>query len=70
MGVSLQSFDIFQQRQYREAIHRMGELFIYRISRPWLYYDWIFSFTPTGREQRKILKILHGFTKQVCKYVT
>ncbi|KAL0120083.1 hypothetical protein PUN28_008041 [Cardiocondyla obscurior] len=65
MGVSLQSFDIFQQRQYREAIHRMGELFIYRISRPWLYYDWIFSFTPTGREQRKILKILHGFTKQV-----
>ncbi|TGZ49884.1 Cytochrome P450 4C1 [Temnothorax longispinosus] len=35
-----------------------------RLMRPWLHVNWIFWLTPTGREQRKILKILHGFTEQ------
>ncbi|XP_036144121.1 cytochrome P450 4C1-like isoform X2 [Monomorium pharaonis] len=64
MGTSLQGMGSVQQ-QYRKAVHRMGELFVYRILRPWLYNDWIFSLTPKGREQRKILKILHGFTKKI-----
>ncbi|KAG5324027.1 CP4C1 protein, partial [Acromyrmex heyeri] len=32
-----------------------------------LHFDWIFSLTSKGREQIKILKILHKFTEQVCK---
>ncbi|TGZ32067.1 Cytochrome P450 4C1 [Temnothorax longispinosus] len=27
--------------------------------------DWIFSLTSKGKEQKKMLKILHGFTKQI-----
>jgi len=33
--------------------------------RQWLRNDWIFSLTSKGREQVKILKILHGFTEKV-----
>ncbi|KAG5325190.1 CP4C1 protein, partial [Pseudoatta argentina] len=64
MGISLKDLDEFQQ-QYRKAIHRMSELFVYRGTRQWLYFDWIFSLTPKGREQAKVLKILHGFTERI-----
>ncbi|XP_071649019.1 cytochrome P450 4C1-like [Temnothorax longispinosus] len=33
--------------------------------KPWLQNNWIFSLTPKGREQTKILKIIHGFTEQI-----
>ncbi|XP_071576478.1 cytochrome P450 4C1-like [Temnothorax nylanderi] len=64
MGTSLRGLGAFQQR-YREAVQRMGELFIYRLFRQWLYINWIFSLTSKGREQKKTLKILHGFTEQI-----
>ncbi|XP_039306246.1 cytochrome P450 4C1 isoform X2 [Solenopsis invicta] len=64
MGTSLQEMGSFQQ-EYRKAVHRMGELLFYRGTRPWLKYDWIFSLTSKGREQKKLLKILHGFTEKV-----
>ena len=38
---------------------------IIRGTRQWLQFDWIFSLTSKGREQAKILKILHGFTERV-----
>ncbi|XP_071572410.1 cytochrome P450 4C1-like isoform X1 [Temnothorax nylanderi] len=64
MGTSLRGLGAFQHR-YREAVYRMGELFIYRLVSPWLYSEWMLSLSPTGREQRKILKILHGFTERI-----
>ncbi|XP_024878393.1 cytochrome P450 4C1-like [Temnothorax curvispinosus] len=33
--------------------------------RQWLHIDWIFSLTSKGREQKKMLKILHKFTKRI-----
>ncbi|KAG5332899.1 CP4C1 protein, partial [Acromyrmex charruanus] len=72
-GTSLQNLSALQQ-QYRKAIHQMTELVVYsncfyflHFFRPWLHFDWIFSLTSKGREQTKILKILHRFTEQVCK---
>ncbi|XP_018364292.1 PREDICTED: cytochrome P450 4C1-like isoform X2 [Trachymyrmex cornetzi] len=64
MGISLKNLGEFQQ-QYLKAIHQMGELFVYRIKRPWLLSNWIFALTPKGREQTKVLKILHGFTERI-----
>ncbi|XP_024875520.1 cytochrome P450 4C1-like isoform X2 [Temnothorax curvispinosus] len=64
MGTSLQGLGEFQQR-YRKAVNRMGKLVTHRLTRPWLYINWIFWLSPTGREQRKILKILHGFTERI-----
>ncbi|XP_011705884.1 PREDICTED: cytochrome P450 4C1-like, partial [Wasmannia auropunctata] len=67
MGISLRKIDGNQQRKYREAIHQMEKLFIYRLFRPWLYNDWIFSLVSKGREQREVIKILHGFTDQIIE---
>ncbi|XP_036145804.1 cytochrome P450 4C1 isoform X3 [Monomorium pharaonis] len=64
MGTSLQEMGTFQQ-QYRRAVHRMGELCVHRLFRPWLYANWMLSLSPTGREQKQILKILHGFTEKI-----
>ncbi|XP_025266590.1 cytochrome P450 4C1-like isoform X1 [Camponotus floridanus] len=64
MGVSLQKFGEFQQ-QYRNAIHEITELIVYRAFRPWLYNDLLFSLSPQGRKQKNLLKILHGFTEKV-----
>ncbi|TGZ38590.1 hypothetical protein DBV15_11251, partial [Temnothorax longispinosus] len=59
MGTSLRGLG---EQQYREAVHQMGELVVYR---QWLRSDWIFLLTSKGRKQKKMLKILHGFTKQI-----
>ncbi|EFN68668.1 Cytochrome P450 4C1 [Camponotus floridanus] len=64
MGVSLRTIGEFQQ-QYRNAVHDMIKLIFYRAFRPWLYSDMIFSLLPQGRKQKKILKILHGFTEKI-----
>lgn len=65
MGISLQGLQDTFQLRYRKAVHQMGELIVYRLMRQWLQNDWIFWLTPKGREQVKILKILHGFTDQI-----
>ncbi|XP_070169743.1 cytochrome P450 4C1-like [Polyergus mexicanus] len=64
MGVSLQKLNEFQQ-QYRNAAHDIIELIFYRAYRPWFYNDWLFSLSPQGRKQKKVLKILHGFTEKI-----
>ncbi|XP_070157186.1 cytochrome P450 4C1-like [Polyergus mexicanus] len=64
MGISLQKFDEFQQ-QYRNAVHDIIELLVYRMLRPWLYKDLLFSLLPQGRKQKEILKILHRFTEKI-----
>jgi len=65
MGTSLQDLGVIQAQQYRDAVHQIGELLVYRLMRQWLHNDWLFSLTSKGREQRKILKILHGFTERI-----
>ncbi|XP_025269073.1 cytochrome P450 4C1-like [Camponotus floridanus] len=64
MGGCLHNLDEFQQ-QYRNAIHDITKLIIYRGLRPWLYNDLLFSLSPQGRKQKKVLKILHGFTEKI-----
>ena len=32
---------------------------------PWLWDDWLFSFTPTGVRWRRVLQTLHSFTDKV-----
>ncbi|KAL6254371.1 hypothetical protein P5V15_014418 [Pogonomyrmex californicus] len=64
MGTSLQELGPFQQ-QYRNAVHQMSQILTYKIMRPWLHNDWIFSLTSKGRQQKRILKILHGFTQKI-----
>ncbi|XP_025264314.1 cytochrome P450 4C1 isoform X2 [Camponotus floridanus] len=64
MGVSLRTIGEFQQ-QYRNAVHDMIKLIFYRAFRPWFHNDMVFSLSSQGRKQKKILKILHGFTEKI-----
>ncbi|GAB1866375.1 Cytochrome P450 4C1 [Camponotus japonicus] len=64
MGISLHDFGKFQQ-QYREAVHQIIELFIYRLPRYWLHNNLLFALSPQGRRQKKVLKILHSFTEKI-----
>lgn len=53
--------------EYFKAINSMGEIFVKRSMRPWLRPEWLFHITSLGKQLRKDLDILHGFTKEVIK---
>lgn len=46
---------------------RMGEVSLKRVKAFHLRKDWIYYLTADGREQKRLLKILHGFTENVRK---
>ncbi|XP_039306248.1 cytochrome P450 4C1-like isoform X1 [Solenopsis invicta] len=37
----------------------------FKAMRPWFKNSWVFSLSPRGKEQAKLLKILHGFTEKI-----
>ncbi|XP_068081668.1 cytochrome P450 4c3 [Anabrus simplex] len=53
--------------EYVRAVQRISELFQQRQLRIWLYNDTIFKFSSLGREQRKVLNILHGFSSKIIQ---
>ncbi|XP_070168058.1 cytochrome P450 4C1-like [Polyergus mexicanus] len=65
MGISLKKLNKFESQQYRNMAHDMIELIFDRAFRPWFHNDLLFSLSSQGRKQKKILKILHGFTEKV-----
>ncbi|XP_061938628.1 cytochrome P450 4C1-like [Apis cerana] len=66
MGTSLKDKGTFQYK-YHKAVYDMGCIFVYRITRPWFYYDFFFNLSPQGWKQSKLLKILHNFTRKIIQ---
>ncbi|XP_067213631.1 cytochrome P450 4C1-like isoform X2 [Linepithema humile] len=64
MGTCLQGLGESQHR-YRKAIYEIGELLVHRTVTPWIYLSATFELSPTAYRQRKVLKILHGFTEKI-----
>ncbi|XP_063230001.1 cytochrome P450 4C1-like isoform X6 [Bacillus rossius redtenbacheri] len=54
-------------KEYVRAVHRMSRLFQHRQISPWLWRPTVFDLSPSGREQKKVLATLHGFTDKVIK---
>ena len=48
-----------------KAVYKGSELVHIRQFRPWLWPDAIYSRLPSGKEMKKVLGILHGFTNSV-----
>lgn len=46
----------------------MGELNLNRVKSFYLENNWLYGLTPEGREQKKLLKILHSFTEGVSLF--
>lgn len=55
------------EKDYVKATLKMSKLFQIRMLTPYMHWNWIFELTPTGREHRKVLNTLHGFTNRVIK---
>ncbi|XP_043488606.1 cytochrome P450 4C1-like [Polistes fuscatus] len=53
------------ESEYLNAVHEYGKIMVYRLVRPWYGYDTIFALTSLGRLQKKVLKTLHSFSKNV-----
>jgi hypothetical protein len=45
----------------------MGKIFLQRTAMPLLHWDSTFRLTPIGRQHKKNLAILHGFTRSVIR---
>ncbi|XP_076327236.1 cytochrome P450 4c3-like isoform X1 [Tachypleus tridentatus] len=50
---------------YVQAVYEVGETFMARMSKPWLWPELLFALSPHGRRFRKNLKKLHDFTRKV-----
>ncbi|XP_058798639.1 uncharacterized protein LOC131668464 [Phymastichus coffea] len=64
MGVSKSTQDK-SGYEYAMAVMKMCDILHMRHTRPWLRLDWVFSLTKYGKEQVRLLDIIHGLTKKV-----
>lgn len=64
MGVKLNS-QIHQDRGYRNHLENVQELFLYRILKPWLWSDFLFFCTSTGKKFLHHVKELRNFGEQI-----
>ncbi|XP_035735155.1 cytochrome P450 4C1-like [Vespa mandarinia] len=66
MGVNI-NMQRNTKNEYGMAVHRFTELFMYRLYRPWLAWDWLFALTQIGKEYYSTINIMHTFTREVIK---
>jgi hypothetical protein len=65
MGVHLE--DNSESKNYRNSIHKLGELYIHRLFRPWLYNDFMNNLIGQGKDLQKAAQVIEDFTSQVVK---
>lgn len=58
---------IYCDSEYVKAVLRINEIVFKRMRQPWIWWDRLFNVLPIGREHKKCLNILHGFTDKVIK---
>ncbi|GIX98377.1 cytochrome P450 4V2 [Caerostris extrusa] len=66
MGVSINA-QSGENRDYVKAIHDIGNTFMYRGFRPWLYPEVIFYRTTIGKNFKANLQCIQGLTRNVMK---
>ncbi|CAL1276481.1 unnamed protein product [Larinioides sclopetarius] len=53
--------------EYVQSVRRVLEIFMLRMSKIWLWPDFIFKFTKLGREMNDGLRMLHNFTRNIIQ---
>lgn len=65
MGIRLHDDELTAGKTYKESLYKLGQLFVDRLSTPYLICDWLFNFMSIGRETKKLLKTVKAFTRNV-----
>lgn len=53
--------------EYKNAIYKLGELFAYRLLRPWLRVSFIYKLSSVSIKMTEIVKILHDFSDNIIE---
>lgn len=64
MGVNI-NCQAEDQTEYVHKLYEVGELALTRVTRPWLWFDWVFYATKTGRQFSAAKQTMHEFTTRV-----
>ena len=64
MGVNINCQD-HEESEYVKSLHQVGEMALYRVTRPWLWYDFVFYKTEAGKKFTKAKNLMHQFTTKV-----
>lgn len=64
MGINI-NCQANDQTSYVRAVYEVGEMALTRVTRPWLWFDWIFYLTETGRRFSQAKEAIHEFTTKV-----
>ncbi|EEB17117.1 cytochrome P-450, putative [Pediculus humanus corporis] len=67
MGTCINSQINKTESDYVKAIFRIGQIIVKRIFSPHLYADYLFNLSSLGRENSKLLKILHETTTNIIQ---
>lgn len=67
MGTCINSQITGGDSEYVRAIFRIGKIVVERMFSPVLFTDHNFWLSSLGREQTKLLKVLHGFTSKIIQ---
>lgn len=65
MGIKLDTETSIAGRQYKEGIYTLGKSIVFRAQRVWMYPNWLFAWSATGRKQQKTLDLLSSFRDNV-----
>ncbi|KPM09401.1 cytochrome P450-like protein 21 [Sarcoptes scabiei] len=66
MGVQIEA-QIDPESRYSKAVRKVLDLFTERFLSPWLWNDWIFSWSPTAKKQAETIDFLHRFTRTIIQ---
>nr|XP_018916558.1 PREDICTED: cytochrome P450 4C1-like [Bemisia tabaci] len=66
MGLSINA-QMNYDGDYVRAINSVNQLILKRIPRAWLWCDFVFKYSPTGRKFYENLRIIHSFTTKVIQ---
>ncbi|GFS85199.1 putative DD41D transposase [Trichonephila clavipes] len=67
MGININAQN-GQNSEYVRAVHELGEIFMHRVVRPWLYPDFIFKWTALGRSNDANIRIVKELTKKKLSF--
>lgn len=67
MGTSLDEYSQAVANKYVKAIHDIGNIIEKRYIKVWYHIDWIYMLSSFARTEKKIVKYLHAFTKNIIQ---